>query len=123
MEVGPECSIDAEPSANYAEQLAYCQRYLFKNTSGSSQFIRASHVTANVIYFDMPTPVPMKTTPTLEGSATMQVVQLGTGTEVTGFTFTYTVGFNSIRISATKTAHGLTDAVLSIAGLMLVSEI
>lgn len=93
---------------NPQQELAKCQRYGF--ALDAFQRFRATRVAANQIDFMVPCPVPLRTTPSLPDG--MSVVNLaGAGQQG------YTMSVLSIRsgvmiIRATKTNHGLPDAIL-----------
>ena len=98
---------------NYSDQLARCQRYYIKLPE--YERIRASLVSTNIQFF-VPTPVPMATLSETTGLVGTPVVQSLNGTNQTGFTFyTYTYP-NGVRVTATKTSHGMTDATLHMNG-------
>lgn len=97
-----------QPESDYATQLAKCQRYLQLTLAGE---YRASYVSANSIVFVVPTPVTMRVAPTIIGNFLVKTIR---GTTQTGFTFSILLRSGCIRVSATKTAHGLTDAMLNI---------
>lgn len=94
-------------------ELAKCQRYaIVLNISFKS---RAVFVSADTIEFFVATPVTLRTIPTFS-TAGLLVAGLD-GTAQIGFTFSInTITANGFTIIATKTAHGLTDAILSVTG-------
>lgn len=97
-----------QPESDYATQLAKCQRYLQLSIAGD---YRASYISANSIVFVVPTPVTMRVSPTIIGNFLVKTIS---GSTQTGFTFSILRRSGCIRLSATKTAHGLTDAMLNI---------
>ncbi len=107
-----------EPSPGPQQELAKCQRYQYKNTNGSSEFIRASMITTNTIYFDIPVSVPMRGTPVIESYMALDVLSTAGGSAITGFTFTVSNLGTNLRIAANKTGHGLADATLNAAGVL-----
>lgn len=102
---------------SYAEQVSRCQRYLIPL---SSYQCPASNLEANAILFFVPLPVTMRTLPTIKQNG-FQVLSK-TGEAQTGFTFSVSsLRSNGVVISAAKTGHGMTDAVLSAGTLSLLS--
>lgn len=97
-----------QPESDYATQLAKCQRYLLLSITGD---YRASYISTNAIIFVVPIPVTMRVSPTRIGDFLVKTI---TGSTQTGFAFSIAARSGCIRISATKTAHGLTDAILNI---------
>lgn len=97
-----------QPESDYATQLAKCQRYLLLSIAGD---YRASYISTNAIIFVVPIPVTMRVSPTRIGDFLVKTI---TGSTQTGFAFSIAARSGCIRISATKTAHGLTDAILNI---------
>lgn len=96
---------------NYATELLKCQQYLFLLPRYNS--IRATAVRSDDVYFSIPIPVPLAKQPTLINGSYLSI-QLLTGSAVSGFTFSVTqYAGNYIQIDSSKTAHGLSDAVLS----------
>lgn len=96
---------------DYTAELLKCQQHLYAVPRYHS--LRATAVRTNAIYFSFPLPTPLIGTAALEDSSGLSVQSLS-GTSQTGFTFS--VGQNNgsyFQITATKTSHGLTDAVLS----------
>lgn len=95
----------------YAAELAACLRYC-KKLSAYGMY-RASIINANTIEIMIPLSVPMRIKPSI-ASGTMQIWTTASGV-VDGFTFSVSSsGYDYLRISAAKTGHGLTDAVLRI---------
>lgn len=97
-----------QPESDYATQLAKCQRYLQLSIAGD---YRASYISANSIVFVVPTPVTMRVSPTIIGDFLVKTID---GSMQTGFTFAAQKMSNNIIVTATKTAHGILDAMLSI---------
>jgi len=120
LEMGNVSTLENDPPANYGEQLALCQRYCL-NLSSSTQFLRAERVDANTIYFTIPTPVTLRANPVLYSGA-IKIYNFSNNTEATGFSFTYTNQNNAIRVAATKTGHGLTDAYLHMSGAIFSAD-
>lgn len=110
-----------QPDSSYAAQLLECQRYQVPIATGLS--VRASLVTTNYITFLVPLPCTLRTTPSISGSGL--VVRNINGSIQSDFSFT--VDFSGpgwVRIIATKTSHGLSDAELTTTGaVMLVSNL
>lgn len=102
---------------DYAEQLAACQRYLIPL---SSYQCPAARLGTNEILFFVPLPVTMRTLPTINQNG-FQVLSK-TGEAQTGFTFSVSsLRSNGVIINASKTGHGMTDAVLNAGTLSLLS--
>lgn len=102
---------------SYAEQVSRCQRYLIPL---SSYQCPASNLEANAILFFVPLPVTMRALPTIKQNG-FQVLSKS-GEAQTGFTFSVSsLRSNGVIISAAKTGHGMTDAVLSAGTLSLLS--
>lgn len=102
---------------SYAEQVSRCQRYLIPL---SSYQCPASNLEANAILFFVPLPVTMRALPTIKQNG-FQVLSKS-GEAQTGFTFSVSsLRSNGVVISAAKTGHGMTDAVLSAGTLSLLS--
>lgn len=95
----------------YAAELAECLRNC-KKLSAYGMY-RASIINTNTIEIMIPLSVPMRIKPSI-ASGTMQIWTTASGV-VDGFTFSVSSSGNDyLRISAAKTGHGLTDAVLRI---------
>lgn len=102
---------------SYAEQVSRCQRYLIPL---SSYQCPASNLEANAILFFVPLPVTMRKLPTIKQNG-FQVLSKS-GEAQTGFTFSVSsLRSNGVIISAAKTGHGMTDAVLTAGTLSLLS--
>lgn len=102
---------------DYAEQLAACQRQLIPL---SSYQCPAARLGTNEILFFVPLPVTMRTLPTINQNG-FQVLSK-TGEAQTGFTFSVSsLRSNGVIINASKTGHGMTDAVLNAGTLSLLS--
>lgn len=102
---------------SYAEQVSRCQRYLIPL---SSYQCPASKLEANAILFFVPLPVTMRALPTIKQNG-FQVLSKS-GEAQTGFKFSVSsLRSNGVIISAAKTGHGMTDAVLSAGTLSLLS--
>lgn len=96
---------------NYAEELLKCQRYLFLLSRYNAT--RATAVRSDHVYFSIPIPVQLAKQPTLINESYLSV-QAVTGSGASGFAFSVSqYAGNYIQIDASKTAHGLSDAVLS----------
>lgn len=110
---------------NFEAELAKCQRYDYLNSNGMSQFIRASYIAANAIYFDFPVPLPMRAgvAYTVLSSGQIGVFNMA-GAAQTGFTFTVQNAYGgSLRITAAKTSHGLSDAYLTVTKVLFSSDL
>ena len=102
---------------DYGEQLRRCQRYLIPLASYQCP---ASRLEADAILFFVPLPVTMRALPAIQQNG-FQVLSKS-GEAQTGFTFSVSsLTSNSVIISAAKTGHGMTDAVLSAGTLSLLS--
>lgn len=107
------------PVWDYGEELAKCQRYQLLTTENGSMHIRAASLSANNIFFDLPTPVTMRTTPVLADPAVFAVRRFGSIEAESGFTFSALAHTGCVRIEASKKAHGLTDATLIVGKTIL----
>lgn len=112
-------------SPSITEELPKCQRYGFLLASGPVRYPN-TQIDASIIDFTIPTPVSLRTPPTLSDTANIVVYNPDSGMAVqTGFTFevVHTTS-NAICIRATKSAHGLSRAVLGFsANIFLDAEI
>lgn len=127
LELGPVQTLahqDAEgswvlndPPPNFQQELAKCQRYQL--VLGNAMRVRASRVTNTSIYFFVPIPSTMRSTPSIVNPSNMQIYEV-TGPEQPGFSFECPPGSastqNGITIVATKASHGMQDAFLYIDG-------
>lgn len=96
---------------NYGEQLRRCQRYLIPINNWTR--VRASYYSGTALFFAMPIPSTMRTTPAILDSSAALVVQSVSGTDQTGFTFECNMSTpGSISVRAMKSSHGLTDGQL-----------
>lgn len=101
----------------FVEQLAACQRQLIPL---SSYQCPAARLGTNEILFFVPLPVTMRTLPAINQNG-FQVLSK-TGEAQTGFTFSVSsLRSNGVIINASKTGHGMTDAVLNAGTLSLLS--
>ena len=96
---------------NYGEQLRRCQRYLIPINDGTR--VRASYYSGTALFFAVPIPSTMRTTPAILDPSGALVVQSVSGTDQTGFTFECNMSTpGSIGVRAMKNSHGLTDGQL-----------
>lgn len=110
LELGSVSTLKDSPPPHYADQLSRCQRY---QLSLLSDQVRATVTSTNTILFTVPTPVTMRTIPTITAN-NFSVRNPQNGTTESGFAFSISsVRSNSIGLNAVKTAHGLTDASLN----------
>lgn len=110
LELGSVSTLKDSPPPHYADQLSRCQRF---QLSLLSDQVRATVVSTNTILFTVPTPVTMRTIPTITAN-NFSVRNPQNGTTESGFAFSISsVRSNSIGLNAVKTAHGLTDASLN----------
>lgn len=94
------------------EELALCQRYGL--TIGDYVRARAARVTVDEIQYFYPTPVTLRTTPTIANPENLEVRQLNATGSGTGWTFSVVGLYSSgIVILASKPAHGVADGYLS----------
>lgn len=98
---------------SYADDLRLCQRYALAFTTLCR--VRAIMYATNTIDFFIPTPVPMRTLPSIATNA-MSVIGYSSGAAITGFTFSVTGSSDAgFIIRADKgAAHGLADATLQV---------
>jgi hypothetical protein len=118
LELGEISTLANDAPPKIATDLAECQRYLIRLASES---IRASSMGTNTIQFFVPLPVEMRVAPSL-ASGTVQVMNLA-GAAQEGFTFVYGARSNGLRVVASKTSHGMTDAVLNLDGALFSAEL
>lgn len=110
LELGSVSTLKDSPPPHYADQLSRCQRF---QLSLLSDQVRATVASTNTILFTVPTPVTMRTIPTITAN-NFSVRNPQNGTTESGFAFSISsVRSNSIGLNAVKTAHGLTDASLN----------
>lgn len=109
LEVGSISTLAMDVAPDYTIELIKCKHY-FQVFTGDLG--RAMTVLANRIQFNVPLPIRLYSSPTV--TATPRIFNLDT-TEVTGFTFSYSAinNYQTLRINADKTAHGLTDAYVN----------
>lgn len=110
LEIGDHATPFVPP--NPVLELAKCQRYLLK--INAFEAFRAVYVLPGYVDFSIPTPVTMRSgTISIDGDFSIYPFPIAAA--VSGFTAVIQVyGQNQLRLRATKTAHGLTDAVLTI---------
>lgn len=116
LEKGTVSTLPNDAPPDFGQQLRFCQRYQIK--LGGTYRYRAVQSVANVVDFPISTPVPLRINPVFSGSAVSLYPSISSTTAESGFTFAAqdaNVSLNGFVIRATKTAHGLTDAMLSIA--------
>lgn len=120
LEEGPVQTLGYKDSAgkvhlletpDYGAELARCQQY---QLALSQYFISpAVHCSTDYIDFSIPTPVEMRTAPTIDADG-ISIISDGKGSQ-TGFALSVVAkSSNAIRVRATKAAHGLSysDGVL-----------
>lgn len=88
-------------------ELLKCQRYQLFNFTAD---FRAQYINPNYIAFNIPTPITMREVPSIVGTPVVKTI---TGSAQTGFTFSALRKPGFIRVSATKSNHGLSDALLN----------
>lgn len=100
-----------DPTIEYAR----CQRYLLSLIQFSSY--RAVVVAADYIDFSIPTPTTMRPISGISiiNPENFEVRSINSALSQNDFSYSVvTYGANQLRLRATKTAHGLTDATLSV---------
>lgn len=101
------------------DELRMCQRYYYQFQQVNTGFRPISRIVwydANAIYFAVKLPTSLRSTPTLVGTAGTDLkIRTVTSSENTGWTFGVSADStqDNIYMFASKSAHGLTDAVLS----------
>lgn len=96
---------------DYGEQLRRCQRYLIPINNWTR--VRASYYSGTALFFAVPIPSTMRTTPAILDPSGALAVQSVSGTDQTGFTFECNMSTpGSIGVRAMKNSHGLTDGQL-----------
>ena len=111
LELGTVSTLANDPPMDFGKELAVCQRYQF--VTSVATYYRPGALTPDILFFDIPVPVSMRIVPTVIGGL---VVRSFTSAAIaqTGFTFTFNSSGSSIRIGASRSAHGLTDARLDV---------
>lgn len=95
----------------FGEQLAACQMYLIPINNWTR--VRASYYSGTALFFAVPIPSTMRTTPAILDPSGALAVQSVSGTDQTGFTFECNMSTpGSISVRAMKNSHGLTDGQL-----------
>lgn len=93
------------------DQLAECQRYLIPINNWTR--VRTSYYSGTALFFAVPIPSTMRTTPAILDPSGALEVQSVSGTDQTGFTFECNMSTpGSIGVRAMKNSHGLTDGQL-----------
>lgn len=96
---------------DYGEQLRRCQRYLIPINNWTR--VRTSYYSGTALFFTVPIPSTMRTTPAILDPSGALAVQSVSGTDQTGFTFECNMSTpGSISVRAIKNSHGLTDGQL-----------
>lgn len=95
----------------FGDQLAECQRYLIPINNWTR--VRTSYYSGTALFFAVPIPSTMRTTPAILDPSGALAVQSVSGTDQTGFTFECNMSTpGSIGVRAMKNSHGLTDGQL-----------
>lgn len=96
----------------FSDQLAACQRHLIPINNWTR--VRASYYSANALFFTVPIPSTMRTTPViLDPSGALTVLRVSGSNPDIGFTFNCNMSTpGSIGVQAMKDSHGLTDGQL-----------
>lgn len=93
------------------DQLAECQRYLIPIDNWTR--VRTSYYSGTALFFTVPIPSTMRTTPAILDPSGALAVQSVSGIDQTGFTFECNMSTpGSISVRAMKNSHGLTDGQL-----------
>ena len=93
------------------DQLAACQRYLIPINNWTR--VRASYYSGTALFFTVPIPSTMRTTPAILDPSGALAVQSVSGVDQAGFTFDCNMSTpGSISVRAAKNSHGLTDGQL-----------
>ncbi len=118
FELGSVSTRVNDSPVDYATELAKCQRYLRRISGSNTSVYRAVKVEPNSITFSIPLP-EMRTTPTIVGTPSFTISALS-GESITGFALRI-ISYDGecLRMQADKTNHGLTDASIYIADLLL----
>lgn len=95
----------------FSDQLAACQRYLIPINKWTR--VRASYYSGTALFFTVPIPSTMRTTPAILDPSGALAVQSVSGVDQAGFTFDCSMSTpGSISVRAAKNSHGLTDGQL-----------
>lgn len=95
----------------FSDQLAACQRYLIPINNWVR--VRASYYSGTALFFTVPIPSTMRTTPAILDPSGALAVQSVSGVDQAGFTFDCNMSTpGSISVRAAKNSHGLTDGQL-----------
>lgn len=95
----------------FSDQLAACQRYLIPINSWTR--VRASYYSGTALFFTVPIPSTMRTTPAILDPSRALAVQSVSGVDQADFTFECNMSTpGSISVRAAKNSHGLTDGQL-----------
>lgn len=116
LEKGTVSTLPNDAPPDFGQQINLCLRHQIK--LGGTFRYRAVQIAANLVDFVITTPVPLRINPAFSASALTIYSSIAGGTPESGFTFVAqdaNASLNGFVIRATKTAHGLTDAMLSIA--------
>ncbi len=118
LEIGSVSTLANDSPVDYATELAKCKRYLRRISGSNTSVYRAVKVEPNSITFSIPLP-GMRTTPTIVGTPSFTISTIS-GESITGFALRI-ISYDGtyLRMQADKTNHGLTDASIYIADLLL----
>nr|DAE03197.1 MAG TPA: Minor structural protein [Siphoviridae sp. ct2kB26] len=95
----------------FSDQLVVCQRYLIPINNWTR--VRASYYSGTALFFTVPIPSTMRTTPAILDPSGALAVQSVSGVDQAGFTFDCNMSTpGSISVRAAKNSHGLTDGQL-----------
>ena len=125
LEAGPASTLANDPPMDFGRELAVCQRFqrLLSWPGGRHFHARATNLGHSAIMFHLPTGGTfMRIEPRIVnlGELGIRVLNFPANTAEAGFSFFATrSGMTSVRIDATKAAHGLTDAYLDAQGVLL----
>jgi len=117
LELGTVSTLHLDPPMDHAVELPKCHRFM-QRIKGE---FRASYMNTAVVYVEVPLKQPMRVEPTLMTATVFKVYSPISGiVEQAGFVPSKTTqqpgGMLTVR--AMKTAHGLTDAMVSIDGIL-----
>lgn len=119
LELGPQQTLAHQENGVWVlneipksgDQLAECQRYLIPINNWTR--VRTSYYSGTALFFTVPIPSTMRTTPAILDPSGALEVQSVSGTDQTGFTFECNMSTpGSISVRAMKNSHGLTDGQL-----------
>jgi len=111
LELGSVSTLATDPPMDFGRELAICQRY---QLDIRGRRVRAYLIYPDAIHFALSLPTTLRITPTLIGYPSVYTTNTINGLQ-SGFSFNISSPVNSagqVVITASKTAHGLTDAMM-----------